>query len=377
MLTTESFNALLKTLEEPPEHVVFILATTEVHKLPATILSRTQRHTFKLYPEDQIAAHLKKIAKKENIDIDNEAIQLLARHGNGSFRDSISLLDQLSSQESKVTAETVELLLGVAQSSQLVNLTNAMQNGDTAAVMNGVGTLLDSGLTPSGIASQLAIHIRDQIVAGNNTALVSLLGDLLTVHGSANQQLTLESILLRATVGQLPQSPAKATSASSITSPQKTAKVSQVTAKSQKKAPSENSSSNPQAQSTTTSPLPSDFVIDEAWPKILAAVEAQNKPLYTVLRLAHPSVNKGKLAIAFAFEFHQKRVDDAKHKAIIASCLSQVTGHSAGVETVLDKSLGTPDTVILQQSSPQPDPAHASVIAGIQDIMGGGEVVNV
>ncbi|HEX4662392.1 MAG TPA: DNA polymerase III subunit gamma/tau, partial [Candidatus Saccharimonadales bacterium] len=115
MLTSESFNALLKVLEEPPAHVVFILATTELHKLPATIVSRTQRFTFRPISIDKIVAHLKDIAEKEKIEIDDEALQLIAQHGDGSFRDSISLLDQLGNNgATKVTATTVEAMLGLA-----------------------------------------------------------------------------------------------------------------------------------------------------------------------------------------------------------------------------------------------------------------------
>src|ERR1700712_3995109 len=92
MLTKEAFNALLKTLEEPPAHVVFILATTDAHKLPDTIVSRTQRFTFKPVEREKVIAHLKDIAKAEGIKVSDDALELLAEHGEGSFRDSISLL---------------------------------------------------------------------------------------------------------------------------------------------------------------------------------------------------------------------------------------------------------------------------------------------
>src|SRR3982750_4436529 len=97
MLTKEAFNALLKTLEEPPEHVIFILATTDAHKLPDTIVSRTQRFSFRPVAKDKVISHLKTIAKREKIKVSDEALELLAEHGEGSFRDSISLLDQASS----------------------------------------------------------------------------------------------------------------------------------------------------------------------------------------------------------------------------------------------------------------------------------------
>ncbi len=95
MLSKQAFNALLKTLEEPPEHVVFILATTDADKLPATILSRVQRFNFRAITSEDAKKHLATIAKEESIDISDDALELIARHGGGSFRDSIGLLDQL------------------------------------------------------------------------------------------------------------------------------------------------------------------------------------------------------------------------------------------------------------------------------------------
>ena len=97
MLSTAAFNALLKTLEEPPPHAIFILATTEVHKIPATVLSRCQRHEFRRIPVSEIVEHLKKIAGEEDLEVDEDALTLIARQATGAMRDAISLLDQLAS----------------------------------------------------------------------------------------------------------------------------------------------------------------------------------------------------------------------------------------------------------------------------------------
>src|ERR1019366_3224098 len=113
MLTREAFSALLKTLEEPPAHCIFILATTEAHKLPETIVSRTQRFNFKPFKNADAVAHLERIAKKEKIDISPRALELLAEHGDGSFRDSISMLDQLSGAKNTVGEQEVLDMLGL------------------------------------------------------------------------------------------------------------------------------------------------------------------------------------------------------------------------------------------------------------------------
>ena len=140
MLSKSAFNALLKTLEEPPEHVVFILATTDADKLPATILSRVQRFNFRLIGEADVVAHLRAIAEAERIAIDDDALRLIAEQGQGSFRDSISLLDQLQHvADGAITAQLIEESLGLA-SAQCVarsggsrryscNCTTAWRNG--------------------------------------------------------------------------------------------------------------------------------------------------------------------------------------------------------------------------------------------------------
>ena len=120
MLSKQAFNALLKTLEEPPAHIVFILATTDADKLPATIISRVQRFNFRPITHNDASRHLAQIAKKEGIDIDQQAVELIAQHGKGSFRDSISLLDQMQHlSDGTITHDLVMQILGLADTSLL------------------------------------------------------------------------------------------------------------------------------------------------------------------------------------------------------------------------------------------------------------------
>src|SRR4051812_33147325 len=126
MLTREAFNALLKTLEEPPEHVIFVLATTEAHKLPETIISRTQQFNFKPVSVPKVAGHLQQIAINEKIKIDDPALQLLAEHGEGSFRDSIGMLDQLAANGKKIDETAVRNLLGLPSKKLITQLLGAI-----------------------------------------------------------------------------------------------------------------------------------------------------------------------------------------------------------------------------------------------------------
>ncbi len=152
MLSPASFNALLKTLEEPPAHVIFILATTESHKIPETILSRTQHYSFKFVDEKTIAGHLKEIANKESIQIDDEALQLVAQHSGGSLRDSLSLLDQIRHASNTIDAPVVRDVLGLPTENVIALLMEALTSGDSPKLMTVLETAYSSGIKASKIA---------------------------------------------------------------------------------------------------------------------------------------------------------------------------------------------------------------------------------
>ena len=136
MLSKQAFNALLKTLEEPPEHIVFILATTDANKLPATIISRVQRFNFRAIQPDTAAKHLRKIADAENIMINDEALELIAHQGKGSFRDSISLLDQLRNiSDEEITVSLIERVLGLAETDIIERLIEAYKLQDIHTIV--------------------------------------------------------------------------------------------------------------------------------------------------------------------------------------------------------------------------------------------------
>ena len=164
MLTTQSFNALLKTLEEPPEHVVFVLATTEAHKVPATILSRTQRFDFRRIPADVLEQHLSNVAKLENVDIDQEALQLIARHAEGGARDALSALDQLSSFGSTITASEAEELLGKRAEDAFFEIFDAIAAGDVGAIFRSVQTFVAQGSDLRQLAFDALEHTRSLLL---------------------------------------------------------------------------------------------------------------------------------------------------------------------------------------------------------------------
>ena len=163
MLTTEAFNALLKTLEEPPPHVTFVLATTEPHKLPNTILSRCQRYDFKLVPASRLGQHLTKIFEQEKLPIDPGAVRLLVRESGGSVRDALSLSDQIISYVGgeTITERHVAEVLGVADRSLTRTLVRALADGDAGGALGAVESALERGVDEVQLARAIVRYLRD------------------------------------------------------------------------------------------------------------------------------------------------------------------------------------------------------------------------
>jgi DNA polymerase-3 subunit gamma/tau len=160
MLSTQAFNALLKTLEEPPPHAIFVLATTEIHKIPATVLSRCQRHEFRRLPVDEIVTQLKMIIKAEKIRADDDALIQIARQSAGGMRDAISLLDQLSSTGDKITLALAQTVLGTATSQTVLDLISSIMDHDPAHGLETIHKSLDAGADPRSLARQIVEYLR-------------------------------------------------------------------------------------------------------------------------------------------------------------------------------------------------------------------------
>ena len=160
MLSTAAFNALLKTLEEPPPHAIFVLATTEIHKIPATVLSRCQRHEFRRVPIDEIVKNLRTIIESENIQADEEALTLIARQSAGGMRDAQSLLDQLASTGAKITLHIAQQVLGTATSQTVLDVINSILDHQPARGLETIHKALDSGADPRSLARQLVEYTR-------------------------------------------------------------------------------------------------------------------------------------------------------------------------------------------------------------------------
>lgn len=165
MLSPSAFNALLKTLEEPPKHVVFILATTEVHKLPATILSRCMRFDFKLLSVDELVGLLKRILESEKVEFDEQALTLIARAGEGSVRDTLSIADMcISYSGNKLTHESVIEVLGTTEKEKITQIAGAILSGDLGQSLLELDKMLTSGKNPLVLSRDLISYFRDLLI---------------------------------------------------------------------------------------------------------------------------------------------------------------------------------------------------------------------
>jgi DNA polymerase-3 subunit gamma/tau len=199
MLSQAAWNAFLKTLEEPPPHVKFIFATTEVHKVPVTILSRCQRYDFKLIPTQTIAKRLKEVLAKESIEAEDSAIAVIAREAAGSMRDAMSLLDQvIAFSGKKMTSEDVSRVLGVADRRVLHDLAAAIIDGDAAKVLSLIDDLATQGFDLGHVAKDLLLHLRHLVVAKVSPAareLLDLADEEAAEVGSLAQRAEMDDLL--------------------------------------------------------------------------------------------------------------------------------------------------------------------------------------
>ncbi len=176
MLSTSAFNALLKTLEEPPAHVVFILATTEVHKIPQTILSRCQRFDFRRIPLKQTAEYLKKLCTLENIPADNAALWLIARQGDGSMRDSLSLLDQvISFTNGDLSEAQVSQILGLTERSLVFEVFDCLLNRKSTEIVTCLEKLSQSGQNPNLFLEDLSKMLRHSLLLKVDSTAIGMI----------------------------------------------------------------------------------------------------------------------------------------------------------------------------------------------------------
>ena len=392
MLSKPAFNALLKTLEEPPAHVVFILATTDADKLPATILSRVQQFFFRPIPVDVMARQLMTIAEKEGFAIEADAARLIAERSRGGFRDGISMLDQLSalaSADKPLSASDVAQYLGLSATETLENLLELYQQRDASGALNLLGELEQTGTDPVVLSRQLLLLLRARL--HQRPELITLVKQLievdrhphpdlklLTIFMDNGEQVTDTSPELISPLIASPKTTAKpptTISKSPVEAPESPAATSEAPAPAAQ--PAENSpktipkqeQTNDSADKTTVDAAPADnrptsdnlptSATDIDWDKIIALAKEQSFAIATLLQKCSWQRDGNTLTLYVGNAFNKKKLDNAKNRPLIATIVQQVTGTELDIATIGQKA-----------------PPKDAKLAKIAELMGGGEEVN-
>ncbi|NPV77296.1 MAG: DNA polymerase III subunit gamma/tau [Anaerolineae bacterium] len=371
MLSTAAFNALLKTLEEPPPHAIFILATTEVHKIPPTVLSRCQRHEFRRIPVKEIVAHLTELCKQEKLKVEPEALNLIARQATGSMRDAISLLDQLTSTGQKITLETAQTVLGAATSQVVIKLVSAILARQSGEGLSCIHQALDSGTDPRQFARQVVEYLRsllliqlnspDQIettpeVRAQMDAHASeferpFLLETIQLFNNAASQLRngwQPSLLLELAFAQAITTPLAAASQPKKSAPLPAAPVAAQAAHSsslREKPEPEQPAPQPQPQApekaAPPAPPPGDELtledVRQHWKRIRAIVKQHSMPTEALLNSSRPlGIKSGMLILGFATEVLKSKMEIRENRELICKVMSEVTGKKVHIACIVN-----------------------------------------
>ncbi len=381
MLSNAAFNALLKTLEEPPPHVIFVLATTDPQKIPATVISRVQRFDFRRLTLPEIVERLSEIAQKENLKVEPAALELIARQATGAMRDAISMLDQLVSYGGdEITLPQVQGLLGAGSHRAIADLVARLAEKDVAGGLATIGSAVDGGADPRQVAREVVEYLRGlmliQVGSGNAVTLTADAQAEMTerarafsreqllhairlfnqaafeLRASANPTLPLELALVEATLepAQAPvAAPVPTAAPASAPTPRRAPNAAEGGApkpKTEKRMPPPRrvppkSSAAPASPDQEEPPAPAGALSVETvrgnWDRVLARVRPHNKMAEALLRDAEPiRVDGDQVVLGFYYEGHVERFEkQANAKALIEKALAEIFQQKCRVKCVL------------------------------------------
>ena len=363
MLSKSAFNALLKTLEEPPEHVVFILATTDADKLPATILSRVQQFFFRPIPTEIMTRQLMNIAKKEGFAIEEDAARLIAERSRGGFRDGISMLDQLSilaTSDQPLTANMVTEYLGLSDATMLDNLLDSYPSDDNEKVLNIFQELENSGANSVIVSHQLLSIARNRL--RKNPNLIGLVQQLIEVDRHPHPDLKLLTIFMNSN-SQPTEKPVETKKDTTQAASQKPAakptpiKPAEPAKPTEKPIKKEEKPAEP-AKKPTAKPKKTDAPLELNWEKVIERAKEKSLGLASLLQKSQWSFDGEKLTIYAGSAFYKKKLDDAKNKPLISEIISEETAMDLEIDIIGEKK-----------------PPEDEKLAEIAELMGGGEEV--
>jgi DNA polymerase III subunit gamma/tau len=355
MLSKSSFNALLKTLEEPPEHTVFILATTEINKIIPTIQSRCQRFDFHRINEKALSARLSYIAEKEKIKIEDRALELIVRASEGGFRDAISMLDQVADMsKGTVTVSDMEALLGVSDFSLVEDYVFAVVKKETNKALEILGQALENGYEPAqflknvvevlrrlalasvtGISeiglSEASEKLYSELLQNVTPAQVVTLIDSYIKNDSLYKysglfQLSLEVATVKACIGYAEVATGNAS-------------VSTSTKATANKKPD-------------VAPTINTMNLDDRgkWQHLLLEIKGTNSSIHAVLKVCEPEFADDLVTLAFPYKFHKERIEDVRNRQVVEENLVKVYGKKYRVKCILRQSLSQKSVITPRDS---------------------------
>lgn len=354
MLSKQAFNALLKTLEEPPAHVVFILATTDVDKLPATIVSRTQRFSFRPISKADMAKHMRFIAGEEKINVTDEALELIAERGDGSFRDSISLLDQLSNltdEKVGITTELIEKSLGLAEKTTVNKIIEAVDGRNIEKLVYLLDATYDNGVNGIILSQQLTTKVRELII--DRPELLPLMDLLLDVPKNVQPDLKLLSVLGSFAM----RKEASKTVALSTPVLEVSASIKELEKQATRVRPRELRDAQTAKPSDKSETKKAE---DFNWEKLIEYTKKNYIAIYSVLKKCGYKLESGDLTLYTYNKFYKKKLDDTKYASLIHKSLNDLGVYELTIHTI-------------PTAAPPKDSQAATAFA----IMGGGEEVEV
>lgn len=363
MLTKEAFNALLKTLEEPPEHVYFILATTESHKVPETIISRCQRFDFKRITSKAIATRLMYIAQIEETESEPEAIEAIARAAEGGLRDAIGYMEQLT-VEKKLSLKRVKEVLGISGQSALESLFAYLESKNTKQALNEIQNLYAEGVDLMQFAKDFLELMRDKLLSAieqGDSNRTGYMLDIIEYFQTAYQklktsvipQLPLEIAVVQSTAVQKTQKEVLHTPPEA--KPQVTPEAIEERSHQPVKQTQKNISEQEPALPREKVPLTISYV-KENWPRVIELVKTPFAKLS--LKEGKPvKAEDGRITIEFASNFHKDKVDSTEIKMEIESALAKIFEDSAKVDYRVRKV----DLAPVKQEEQEPDLTSAAL----------------
>lgn len=350
MLTTEAFNALLKTLEEPPSHALFILATTDFQKIPQTIQSRSQRLDFRLASLAELREALKRIVDKEKINIDEEALKLVAKKAEGSFRDGVKLLDQLSSFEGKITHQVLQKLLKSTNFEVLFELIQTFGKKDPKAALSLVLQQMDEGVDSKELILSLMDMLRNLVLIKNGLGEELVKENMLEEdyqnliklsEDFENKDLVsfldiLQKALIELKIASIPSLPLELAVVEICSLPPQFGEPIQKLESSKLQKPEETETKDAQINHSSDTGNGDIQKLKEKWTFVLETVRAFNFSLEALLRsISIAQCTKDSLIMEVPYTFHQRIIDAPKNRELLESVFSDILGRGIHVSTVL------------------------------------------